>query len=464
MFNEQNISDYRLQSTLQNFLQNHPKKFLLPNLYKCGQGVLKMPGTMPAVFILKNQENRTKTYGTLTCRSAWACPKCTANVMAKKATDIACLIDALIKQQQRYACMITFTMPHIKTMTCDETFTILRETWRAFTHFVKRRIKKYVLKNDLGERSKKGGALGVGKKGTTKEYKINRSPYASFREDLDIQHIVRVYEFTWGENSWHPHIHALFWVPKDKFNQITDYEETLNQFWWKCLEKIITKKSGEELAKRLCSKGRKTHNSVTISKTPEGKPRIQKSSYYVAGWQGSKWSADKELTRLDDKTTKDGHYSPFKILEMAQEEFAKKNYEKYEEWANLFVEYALATVKHRRCNFSPNCGKIIREWKKTNTYLEIVKKKLTQRIQENWKVVYWFHEEQWLKICFLEKMSPHKHLRSDILDKLRCMTTDEFEFYLQTIDPELVNPMKHMHQKWIEQQIFGGIDKDVQIA
>ena len=129
----QEISDSRLAIFFQKWLNEHLTEYYIPNIRKCGTGIRKGQANEQSVFLIQSKKNSvTRFDGVLTCHSAWACPKCTAEVMAKKATDIACAID-LLKKQNQSATMITFTIPHAKMMTCKESFQVLLNTWRRFT-------------------------------------------------------------------------------------------------------------------------------------------------------------------------------------------------------------------------------------------------------------------------------------------------------------------------------------------
>lgn len=396
------ISDNRLHALLKRHMRTKDKKTreTLKGLMYCGSQVIHVNGATPAVFVVSNNES-SRFFGLRNCRSPWSCPKCSAVVMAKKGTDIACAIDALLQWENQIAFMITFTLPHTKNMTCAETFTILEKTWHMFKRAGNRRGKKqtYELRTN-----KENDKRGVGKKGDTVTYNKGNDPFGNFRETLGIKHFVRVYEFTWGENSWHPHIHSIFWVPRDNFDKVLDYEEQLNERWWQCAKhcalKFWNQKNPEHDNKArvesLYADWKKGHKSVTFSRDKLGNLRQQKSSNYVSGWSG-----DFEVAGGHIKKANNGHFSPRQILEQA---FEEQDDTKRAQWLDLYVEYALATRGHRRVNFSARSGiiNIIRKWKETQAYIELCKKKSTVEATAQWKVVCWFNERQWWSICLVE--------------------------------------------------------------
>ena len=458
------ISDSRIQRMLVSHLKKHASKRTekLKGIELCGSRILTFPGMAHNVYVTSNGENAS-FFGTATCHSAWACPRCSAKVMANKAAKIACLIDAEATWNKEYAFMITFTLPHVQHMYCNETFNILRQTWRLFSKQTKKAAKS-------------GG--------------ITQSPYTKFRNDFNIKYNVKVYDFTWGKNGWHPHIHALFFTKPENFPELIKHEDELNRHWFKAaqythfkalekrnremseddikkilleinlqeirtelkeeikncrsrskikktairrlevVEKTISSKNINEISKidslilldaqawifvtQLYSDWRKKpksgHRSVYFSKDKNGNVRRESSSRYISGWGGNS-----ELTRTDIKKAHEGHFTPFQMLTEAQK---TKDPETKEKWLNLFVEYALATRGYRRCEFSPNCGKLIAKWQESEEYMEIYKKKFMAEETAKWKTVYWFNEKQWKDALLLEEKKIHD-LREQIL-KLAC--------------------------------------------
>ena len=210
---EEIISNNQLKTFLQRQIKENDKYRLNPRLdglKYCGSQAIN-PNIPPAVKLIANKKE-SKFVGIATCHSAWSCPYCTAKVMAQKAGDIACAIDALATWYKLRPMMITFTLPHTANMTCQETYNILLQTWRRFTKGGSGRTKtKYVLKKTAGESQNKsyGKADGtknkfdkraVGTAGEVKTYE-KKVIVAEFKDELQIKHVVRSYEFTWGENS-----------------------------------------------------------------------------------------------------------------------------------------------------------------------------------------------------------------------------------------------------------------------
>ena len=416
------ISNSRLATKLKRYIRKTGQIKKLPNIYHCGSRVIRQLGAEPAVFIMKDQDNNTRYFGHTSCHSAWACPRCTAKVMAEKGSNIACLIDALAKWKNQYCFMATYTLPHTKYMTCEQAFTIIKKTWRLFTRGTKRKL------------------------------------YSTFRHTLNIKYCIRVYEFTYGENGWHPHLHVLYWTDKKNFynGKIMGFAERLVESFWCSATYTAKKILGNEYTESVYAEWKKYpktgHRVVYISTDANGNPVIQKSSRYISGWSG-----DKELTKEEQKKASEGHLTPYQIILKTEEDP-----ENADKWLDLYTEYAKATFKSRRVEFTKapgeeSCQSIIKKWKATQDYIETFKKKLMAK-EKKWQVAYWFDEQQWSLISFLEVTTNH-YIKSEILT--RAPNKQELEDYLIQLGIPLTT-RKHKQQMFIENAVFNGYIFDPQ--
>lgn len=409
------ISDSKLSTFLQRELKRRGVK-KIPNIRLCGsQANNRLTGGRNDVFVVSDGES-SRYVGINCCHSIWSCPRCTPQVLAAKGEEIACAIDALKKWHNEVAVMVTFTLRHIKAMSIADTYSILLDTWRMFTRSAKNK-KSYTRKD-----------------GTTAVYFLNPNIYAKWRQDLDIKHHVRVYEFTYGKNGWHPHIHALFWLPKQNLSRITELERELRRYWWHCLKstalKLYTKKMGDKTkAETFINRLYKdvvldyqtnpkypeggehaVHYCVYISKDKNGNPIVSQSSHYVSGWSGND-----ELTSLTMKSARKNHMTPFQILEKA---YGTTDAAERDKLVNLYIDYATATFKKTRTFWSTHSGvkDIIQKWKQTQDYVVTWKKKCVDKATATarYQVVCWFTEEQWQSIC-LTDMCEETYLKADIL-------------------------------------------------
>ena len=394
------ISDHALANLLKRKIARNPEdKEKMKSVFYCGSRVLKGGGAgyEPGVFVLVNNET-AQFWGTTTCKNAWICPTCSAKMMSKYATDVACAIDAM-KARGQVAFMITFTVPHTSGMSCHETTEILFDTWARF------HIRgNHNLKNETG------------KNGRTWK---NKDPFATFCEEFNCKQRIRVGEYTWGKHGWHPHFHCLFFVDKKKLQMVKGWADTLNERWltlakratikiWTKLFPDKTKEQIEQRAQIMFDKADKVGSKgAYISVDDKGKVIEQKSSMYICGW-----GADRELTgNYKAKATNEGHMTPYQILQKAQQ---AEEFDEEERWLNLFMEFARATKakNYKRISFGTNgLRKIIDEYKLTNEYRETLKKKFTQQAENvgKWRILCWFNESQWSKICLLDREHNIKH-------------------------------------------------------
>ncbi|MBR4152968.1 MAG: protein rep [Selenomonadaceae bacterium] len=451
---QEEISDTRLLGKLRRILSSHPKeRKLAKSTFYCGSRIIPQPMQTPAVFVLSNGTT-AKFHGQMSCKSAWICPVCTAKIMAKHAANIAIALD-MLKEKGQLACMITFTIPHTSGMSCEETTEILYNTWKDFTvHGNKNQHAKFYLRRT--------GKMKVSDK-------KSKDPFASFCEHFNCKHRVRVCEYTYGENGWHPHFHCLFWVDKSKFKDLNEWQYTLNKRWYELAKrktiqqwnKKLTKlgkaaditedvRKGVERAKQknatraqiMYSKLSDGSLGVYISKDKEGRPIVQKSSMYICGW-----GADRELTgNYNEKATHDGHLTPKQILERA-------TLEENDEYAKLYLEYitAVRTKNHVRVNFSTRSGlrKMIEEYKQTNAYQIALKKNAMSNPNAGMRVVTWFNMYEWKVICFTEQMKIYD-LRAKILEFAVDADIGEIEKLLLEIGVDIRNKKRHPLEAAIE--------------
>lgn len=452
-------SDNRLKHMLQNFLtinNNNPKYDVLKSQKMCGSQVMRTIGWKPAVYVISNDEH-SKLFGNTHCHSAWCCPHCTPIVMAKYGERIACAIDALSKRYDELATMFTFTIPHTARMSAKDVFEILMATWRMFTRDGNRAFNKDTFTK---------------KDGSTSTYQKRLGPYGTMRNKLQSKHNVRVYEATWGENSWHFHIHMLIWFPRKNFYHCVDYEEELLDRWWHCAQhqalKYFNNKHPEKkeenakLVKELYADWRKYpktgHRSFWISKDADGRPSVMKSSYYISGWSG-----DFEMTHEHTKDARfKGHFSPHQLLIEADKAKHDGNKERYQKFMQLFTDFAIATKKKIRTQFSQSgINKIVQEWKKTETYYQTVKKKFMEEAQgkKPYKIVAWFTEQQWLDLFYFETHSKSSIISTILelailqkpLDIRRQLITE----YLKLFDIDISNNLVTNKQAlFVESKIF----------
>lgn len=384
------MNDYHLQHMLQKYMFDNELYPVAKSIALCGKGVIPVIGHKAGVFVMSNGE-KADYFGHTHCGNAWACPVCERKLMEVYSREIGMAIDAL-KEQGQWAFMLTLTIPHTSGMSAEESIEILYDSWKAFTIHGNKTGKTY--KND---------------------------PFAKFCEEFNCKHRVRVGEFTYGKAGWHPHFHCLFWVDKDKFHKILQWEKVLYDRWLaivrRCTLKIWNRMHPEKKADNqsriniMYSKLDKGAKALYISKC-DNKPIIQQSSQYLCGW-----GANRELTgNYQRKASHKGHMTPYQMLCAAYE---TDDEDVRNRLLKLYCEYMAAVRKkrHARINFSVRSGikKIIADYE--------IHTESTQNTQQ-WRCVYFFDKETWSEICYLNKTVPVKAAILEVavqLDSTRCI-------------------------------------------
>lgn len=397
MINE-NPSDWHLLHMLHEYMDSLSSN--APQLYgisKCTRNVLNLPN-FTGVYLMSDGK-KSSPFGIRHCHSAWGCPVCEPYKMAKKAADISVALEAMKSRGQK-AIMITFTVPyHSKLYTCEQTSQILKNSWLSFT----KRGMKALEYNDKT----------ILKSGKIVRYKSTRhDALLEFRRYFNSKFHARAYEYTYGQNGWHPHIHAIFWVDANKFNEVLNWEDKLLKAWRDITRresiKILTQTFGEQITEMINAKfdvewlSRKleSNQGLFISQR-DGKPIEQQASMYICGW-----GADREITsNYQRKASNEGHFSPYEML-LEAEKYPPKSPQRAK-WLDLYLEFVVTAKKIFTCRvhfgFKKEFYQIIKQWKQTNAYILYLKKKL-QNLAESprkWYLAYWFSKEQWSSLSNL---------------------------------------------------------------
>lgn len=384
--------DYRLQHFLKATIAELPysQQLQLKSVALCNSRISPHnvhPNIPDGVFLAVNNQKRATFFGQVTCKNPWICPHCSAVMMSKYASKIGSALD-MFREQGLFGFMITFTIPHLAFQKCSEVTDVLYQTWRnAF-------------------------ANAYAKRKTTKGVNRFSSPINKFFLDCEVKNYVRVAEFTYGSNGWHPHFHCIFWIPREKKDLVLNYEKSLNAHWdKKCLETyqkywevknlhineneiLPRQKILEHFQLKMSKAAEYGKPSVQISKTREQKIRESLSSDYIAGW-----GDNKELTgNVRKEASHQRHYTPHQILEMACN--GKSTKEKYlQNPKQVYIDFMLAVSKkpvHHRVDWSKPINKLIVEYRNKQGYQELIRKK---KQSANWRVVAFFTKQQWYAIC-----------------------------------------------------------------
>lgn len=227
--------------------------------------------------------------GTQTCGKL-DCPVCGPKIWAERGTTV----DEILRKALEQGCGIysgLCTVPHVRAHSLLSTRTLLRDSFRAlWTGGAATRLKK------------RFGVIGL----------------------------IRVWDGTFGRNGWHPHIHYLLVTERPLSpEEASDLQRVLFERW----------------AYEVTSRGRDNPRESLCQLNPvlDGSEPTRTARYLTK-------AATFELTRHDLKSAKDGHLSPFEILDL---------YERYgdEDLLSLWHEWERGMHTVRRYFCSPTLKK-----------------------------------------------------------------------------------------------------------
>lgn len=418
------ISDTRLHTWLRRKLheindfvpeQGLRVGYILRTLANCGKNVHPFTG----VHVASNGE-QTKIYGQRFCDNAWICPRCTAKILSKYEAKITIAVQQLEKQGL-VPIMVTFAVRHLSYIKCADIFEILYETYNKFTR--KRTVDR---KSENGDQGRKHGA------------------FKNFCEDVEVQHVIRSSDVTFGINGWHPHFHVLLFIPKENLHKVLDWEETLNANWDTFVAKIAKKyitpdkyKQGAidryfEVLKRETNLKTNKHANpgVYFSRDNSGGVRVFKNGKYL--------TETSELTNKI-KVANDGHYTQMQLLYEAYKNNDQKAWQKYLELAIHLVS------RHRqRVRFSHKLGKMITEWMQHEEIVQEYKKKWHSGEKElkPLHTVCWFSSEQWLEIFYNDLLHGSE---LEYLIKIFAKYDDGYDLICQLMEAWNLSPPLKKH-------------------
>lgn len=435
------VFDSRLRTYLQNSLIRHlplQKRIKLKNFEKCGK---KLVPIADGNVVLMKKEGSARFFGVATCGNPFACPYCAAKIMSKHAANIAAAID-MLSQQNKVAFMMTLTVKHFKAMRCLDVLEILSKTWRQFgTAAGKANVKNHI--------------------------------FRAFKEEFNIKHWVKVIEFTYNDKKgWNPHIHALFWVDKDRLQEVAQWETKLCESWNRIQLNAWIKRfantemcyggKGYQTALRDVNEIKRTFGrfdslakpgdmqGLYISKEKDGSIRDAKSSDYICGW-----GADSELTgNYRKKASGEGSMTMFQLLESA----ANGN----REHKRRYLEFMLA-IRDRvrvRVRYAWGMKKEIDKYRQTHPYEEKMIKKNTEDKSE-WRSLITLSKKTWYKILELEEQK-NLYIRHNLLflaanyDDVKAFTL--IYDYLRCYDIDIVaeNAINYNFYCDIAEQYYNG--------
>jgi len=220
------------------------------------------------VEIRYNSSNKRAFYhGLMTCGSVWTCPVCSAKITEARRVELT----QAVEEWSGTLFMVTITLQHTHADKLKSLLTALKDSWRRL--------------------------------------KMGRW-WLRMRDKYGLAHYVSSTEVTFGNNGWHPHIHALF------FSTLPEDELDMDK-----LQAELTARYTALLAKH----GMYASDFYGID--------VRLGDEH-AGQYASKYGLERELTKSIGKNGRSG-YSPFQLLELYRDG-DKRAGALFQEYARVF--------------------------------------------------------------------------------------------------------------------------------
>ncbi len=287
------------------------------------------------VEVMQHRKTQKAFYnGLLICGSVWNCPICAAKISERRKKEIE---QAFVqhKSEGGKIALLTLTFSHKKT---DKLKDLISKFGEATQHFMRGRAF-----NDIRN------AMGL----------IGR---------------IRVYEVTYGNNGFHPHVHiALFY---NNGVDLQEIKESMYDLWQKACEK-----SGLSTSKK---------HGLDLQSGAEAEAYLSKHGT---------WSLEQELSKSHIKKAKNESMTPFDFLR----EYLKTEDKKF---LKLFREYAECFKGKRQIQWSQGLKKHFILEDKTDEQLAKEKVEEADRLgmieYADWKIIRKFDLRAQLLDCIEE--------------------------------------------------------------
>lgn len=249
------------------------------------------------------------------CSSIWSCPHCSAVIRAGRAAEI----EQAVKAHQKTAGEVLFFTGTVRHHRGDELATTLDAVLIGWKKMLQSR------------------------------------GWARLKKIYGLSGYVRAIEVTHGQNSWHPHVHALLFldepVPAEAWDELRGL---LFELWSDSVVKAGAKRPTEKGLdlRRLDGNGRIL--SAYLAKVQDEKKKGRTST----------WGVGAEMSRSDVKRGRTGSVSPFEFLDDDLDGYSE------DERARLWREYYSATKGRRAITWSRGLKKRYDVGEKTDEQIQ----------------------------------------------------------------------------------------------
>lgn len=340
------VRDFTILKKLQSKLRGEDNELGKVNVFNSLKFCMARSHSKLGVDVGKTSNGKLALRGITYCHNTWACPSCTPRAMMKLAEKLKAAYEMLGKRGYE-ARMVTFTVPSKIYYAKDITFgaslnfmlTYLRKVYNSFLNGALKHIRSLDCKT------------------------------------------FQIFEVTHGINGWHPHIHAIYWLKKNDWNELLDKEDNLVSSWhFHCCK----------IAKKMLADG--TLNQAEYEDIIGTLPTSQSPGFYISKHNGEVYNyitdaLAQEVTTLHFKKAKGGNLTIWQILDLAVKDNSQQHWK-------LFLEYCTATRGIQRWRFKRGFVSEIDSYMKEHPAEKIDKKKQAADAEAVTQVA-WFSNVQW---------------------------------------------------------------------
>lgn len=225
--------------------------------------------------------------GLQTCGSVWACPVCSAKIVAERREELLTMMTQAVADGCDLA-FVTFTVPHLKIDDLAKLHDALMDGMRAIGR--NRRVKE-------------------------------------LRDELCFIGYSRVAEVTLGSHGWHPHLHLVYYfddaVTQDELEELLDAE---HHAWSIRVEKLLGRKPNRKASdiQRVTTLSQASSHIAEYMTDTTKKQLSQEEKEDIKKLGGLSW----EMLGSQGKRGRGGSLTQWELMELAAQGdgFAKQKY------------------------------------------------------------------------------------------------------------------------------------------
>jgi hypothetical protein len=251
---------------------------------------------------VKYNESRKKAHwsNVQRCGSVWTCPVCAKQITEKRREELKKGLDTWKNDHLGGVLLLTLTFSHSVN---ESLSSLLKRQKHAYKRF------------------------------------FENTRVVNLMKSIFVEHKIKGFEVTYGQNGWHPHNHVLL-LTKYQVHNFSLYRDELSRIWIDCC----------------------TRSGLSAPSMEHGLD-IRDGSY--AEQYVSKWGLEHELTKGHVKKGRNGGYTPFDLLQYSMLDATMNE----RTAASLWQEFAISTKGARQLVWSRGLKKLLKIEEKSDEEL-----------------------------------------------------------------------------------------------